>query len=145
MALETFDLNMKIRPDFVWCSLLNPYPGTDIFQYSVENNHLEDNYDLGKIGHSYFVDTPIKMQNKDEISNLQKILFLGVYLRLPRELVKYLIKLPLTKLYKLIFGAGLYRGIKKVNNSSLFSSWKLALSHLSRYNFFDSVFSVHGS
>ena len=47
MALQTYDLNRRIKPDFAWCSLLNPYPGTDIYQTCEDLGLLEQHSGSG--------------------------------------------------------------------------------------------------
>ena len=130
-AFETFELNKKISPTYAWCSLLNPYPGTEIFKYAVENNYLDENFDFKNIGHSFFITTPIEMKNKKEICNLQKIFSLCVFLHLPKKLVKFLIKLPFTKLYELIFGICLIMGLSKIHRANLLNLLKV--SYLSKH------------
>jgi len=133
-ALETFDLNRRIRPAFVWCSLLNPYPGTAIFDYCVKNKYLDKAFSFRDIGYSYFTGSPLQLTNKREIINLQRLMNIGVMLRVPKGLMRALIKLPLPGLYKLMFGGGFVIGIKRINNSSLWSTVKLAITHLVKYN-----------
>jgi anaerobic magnesium-protoporphyrin IX monomethyl ester cyclase len=133
MALETFDLNRIIRPDFTWCSLLNPYPGTEIFNYCAEHGFLDKDFTFMDIGYSYFYDFPLKLANKREITNLQRLTNTGIILHVSKGVMKALIKLPLSGLYKLLYQIGFAISLKKINNISLFDLIKLILSQLFRY------------
>jgi anaerobic magnesium-protoporphyrin IX monomethyl ester cyclase len=133
MALETYEINRRIQPDFVWCSLLNPYPGTEIYNYSKDNGFLPELYDNNEIGYSYFSETPVKMDHKREICNLQKILFVCIFLKLPRSLTKLLIKLPLGFFYRLMFGVGLFIGMIRINKNDFLSSVKIAFFNMIKY------------
>jgi radical SAM superfamily enzyme YgiQ (UPF0313 family) len=119
MALGTFELNRRLRPTYAWCSLLQPYPGTEIFEYAKKGNYLIEGHSFEKMGNSYFMTSPIKMESPREMRNLQKIFALGVFLNLPARLVRLLIKLPLEKIYGLVFQAAYALGISKMDKISL--------------------------
>jgi len=135
VALETFELNKKIGPTYAQCSLFMPYPGTETFKYAIENDYLDENFDFKNISHSFFIRTPIKIKNKREISNLQKIFSLSVYLHLPTKLVKFLIKIPFTKLYRLLLGISLIIGMSKIYRTNLLNLFKVSVLYLSKYVF----------
>ncbi len=115
-AFQTFELNKKIHPTYAWCSLMHPYPGTEIYEYMSNSDYLDKNYDFKEFGNSYFMDLPIKIANKNEISNFQKIFALGVWLRLPKKLVRALIGFRLGKFYEIIFKLNYAIGISRIHN-----------------------------
>ena len=133
MALETFELNRRIGADFVWCSLLNPYPGTEIFDYALKNGCLKNSFKFQDIGYSYFIETPIKLKNKREICNLQKVLYLSILFHLPKGFVLKLIKLPLDRVYTILFGASFFIGLLRINKIGLFSLIKLTTARFIKY------------
>ncbi len=130
-ALETFELNRRIHPNYAWCALLNPYPGTEIFNYAVQHNYLAKNFDFKTIEYSYFTGSPIKSKDYKKIWNLQKIFTFSVFLRLPTNIVKFLIKLPLSKFYELLFGIGLWIGF--ASRSNYIYALKIALQYFLKY------------
>jgi hypothetical protein len=134
MALETYVLNRRISPDFAWCSLLNPYPGTAIHKICVDMKCLDKSPEYSLYGHSYFTDSPLNIPDKKEIINLQKILYVSLLLKLPVRVVRFLIRLPLTPLYRLLFGAGMVLGLSRINKGALIPALKLSLLHFIRYN-----------
>jgi radical SAM superfamily enzyme YgiQ (UPF0313 family) len=134
MALQTYELNRRIKPDFAWCSLLNPYPGTDIHQICIERGFLEQHPDFADINYSYFTDSVLGLPDIKALTNLQKLLYVALVLRLPVGLVRLLARLPLTPLYRLLFGMGMVWGLSRINKDSLLSIVKLSLLQLSRYN-----------
>jgi len=117
-ALETFRLMKRLRPTYAWSSLLQPYPGTEIYEYASKNNFLNNNYELNNLENSYFMSSPIKNKDAKEISRLQKIFAFCVFLRLPERLVKLLIKLPLNWFYEKLFKLNYAIGIMRVDNLS---------------------------
>jgi len=134
MALQTYDLNRRIRPDFAWCSLLNPYPGTDIHQICSDLGCLEHHPDFADVQYSYFTDSALALPEKPALVNLQKLLYVALLLRMPERLVRLLVRLPLTPVYRLLFGMGMVWGLSRINKGSLFSTMKLSLLQFSRYN-----------
>ena len=134
MGLETYSLNRRIRPDFVWCSLLNPYPGTDVFDLCKKEGLISGGSNFDETGYSYFTGTPLVLPDKKDLINLQKLMNVSVRLNLPECLLRVLVKLPLTGFYNLIFGAGITWGLIRVNKGSFLSVVWLSLRYLSRYN-----------
>lgn len=130
MARETFRLNRIIRPDFVWCSLLHPVPGTEIYDYSVSRGHIDESlYTLETVGQSVFLDVPIKMRDKTEILNLQKLMCAGILCRTPEKIFSLLIRLPLGSLYRLIFGITFFIGVYRTNRTGILDLTRLSLRH----------------
>lgn len=129
MAFETYFLNRKIRPDFTWCSLLNPYPGTDIYDLCVKDGLIAND----KISF-YFTGSPLFLPHKRELVNLQKLMNLAVRLNLSKRALYALVKLPLSKIYSMIFGAGITWGLIRINKGSFWSVVWLSLRYFSRYN-----------
>jgi anaerobic magnesium-protoporphyrin IX monomethyl ester cyclase len=134
MALETYELNRRIRTDFAWCSLLNPYPGTVIHQICINEGYLEQHPDYANGHYSYFTDTTLDLPDKGTLVNLQKLLYVALVCRMPVGLVRFLVRLPLTWIYSLLFGIGMVWGLSRINKTSLYSIARLSLLELTRYN-----------
>ncbi|MHA1278275.1 MAG: B12-binding domain-containing radical SAM protein [Candidatus Helarchaeota archaeon] len=136
-ALETYELNRKIRPTCARCHPLFPYPKTEIYEYALKNNYLEEEINIKKMNYLSLrpMSILIKLKNKEEIDNLQKIFSFGVLFNLPPKLVKFLIKLPLSKFKNLFFGVSLISilGLIQIYHLSIRNSLKVALSYLLKY------------
>jgi radical SAM superfamily enzyme YgiQ (UPF0313 family) len=102
-ALQTLQLNIDIRPDFAWCSLMQPYPGTELAHYAITHGFLRRDFSFDDLDHSYFFSTPIEIEDKTAITNLEK--FFSMCVRFPFLLpaVKRLAKLPPNALFDLAF------------------------------------------
>lgn len=101
--LRTLDLNIAIRPDFGWSSILYPYPGTAIEAYCRESGHLEGEpgfLETNKRSSVLEFSSPLE---KRRIENLHKLF--GIIVRFPalRPLVDFLCVLPLSSFYRVIF------------------------------------------
>lgn len=133
-AFETILLNAAIKPDHTSCSLLQPYPKYEITEYAIKNGYLPPNFGVDDVYDSIYKDSPIRLKDKKEISNLQTFFFLTVKYPKMIPLVKFLIKFPPNRLYK-FFSELLYGFyMSKVH--------KLTLSDMIRYALHIDAFKV---
>ena len=102
-SIETYTLNKEIKADFVQCSLLQPYPGTEINEYVINNDFLDDQNDQTVHSESFFVTSNIKLENPREIKNLQKLMQLFILFRVPLSLVRKIIRIPAGSLFQFMF------------------------------------------
>lgn len=115
-ALETYELSMKIHPDYAWCSLLQPYPGTEILDIAVKQNLISKDYNIRDLDNSYFQDLPLNLDNKKEMISLQKLFQFGNSFRIPKSVMRRLIKIPPNILFDYIFRVNYGLGIRKLDN-----------------------------
>lgn len=134
IAFETYALNRRIRPDFVWCSLLNPYPGTDIYDLCKKEGLISAGFGFDEAGNSYFTGTPLALSDKRELINLQKLMNVSVQLNFSERVLSALVKLPLSVFYSFIFGVGMTWGLIRINKGSFWSVVWLSLRYFARYN-----------
>ena len=126
-ALETYELSYRLHPQHAWCSLIQPYPGTEIMKVAREQNLIREDFSLDELDSSYFSTLPLCIGNKREIVNLQKLYELGNALRIPKRVMKHLIKVPSNGLFELIFKINYAIGIKRMDNLSWSYVFKVAM------------------
>ena len=102
-AWKTVKLNAEIRPDFPWCSVIQPYPGTKIHEDMQKT--LGKHIDADEIGASYFTASVVDNPHIKQLENLQKWFHLAVRVPLLQPLIRLFIKLPSNPLYTLVFQA----------------------------------------
>ena len=123
-AFETVKLNAEIGASVISATVLQPNEGTQIYDFIKESDLFVNHYDTERIGGQYRnllnIESPLKLKNKKEILNLQKLAYLGV--RFPRTipLLKILIKFPPNLLFNLILKFTLFMRYKNTRNYSLF-------------------------
>jgi hypothetical protein len=86
---------------------MQPYPGTRIRERAEEMD-LMPSYDGSSatdVGESYFVESPMKLAHKRELTNLQKLTPFCSRMRVPTSVVRRLIAIPENRLYGLAFQA----------------------------------------
>jgi anaerobic magnesium-protoporphyrin IX monomethyl ester cyclase len=125
-AFKTIRLNAKIKANFPTCSIIQPYPGTKIFDFCVENNLIEEGYTPDDIITMY-EKSVLKLEEKKQMENLHRFFYVGVKFPSTMPLIKKLIKLPKNPIFKLIFMASLaHRSINSMN-IGLIDAFKLGI------------------
>ena len=115
-AMETLEFNAKLRPEHAWCSLIQPYPGTTIQDLVMKEGMLPPGFDSDEFEQSYFMTTPVDVENKREITNLQKLFPIAVRYPALLPVVKEAIKLPPNRLYNFMFKAHYGYSIMRIND-----------------------------
>lgn len=95
MAFDTVRLNIKCRPDYAWCSLLQPYPGTDIWAYCKKRGYLAEE----ECDETFHKKSVLNINNRMQMENLHHLFSIVVAIPFLLPLIKLLIKLPFSNLY----------------------------------------------
>jgi len=116
-AFETVKINAEIKADVISATILQPQVGTQIYQYIEQNDLFVEGHDKERIA-GHYEESPIKLENKKEIINLQRLAYIGV--RFPRTIpiLRVLIKLPHNALFDLVLKMTLFIRYKKSRNFS---------------------------
>jgi len=101
-AFSTVDLNIRMKTDYPWCSILQPYPRTPISEFAKDKGILKDS----PIREYFFKDSVLDLPDKEQLANLQKLFFWVVKFPFIKPLVKKLIKLPPNFMFNILFLTG---------------------------------------
>ena len=115
-AIETVRLNAEVKIDYPWCSILQPYPRTEITRIAQEQGVLKSDYSLDDLEKSFFSRSILHQPDIRRIERLQKLFYLGV--KFPRLIpfFKWLTKFPLGILFRALFSASfLYRFMRETD------------------------------
>ena len=95
-AFSTVKLNKKMKVDFPWAYALQPYPGTDIYKYSVEKGFLDKNFSFDDIDPLGMLESPLagKLKDGGKIKVLQRFFYFGVKVPGFIHLLKLLVYIP---------------------------------------------------
>jgi anaerobic magnesium-protoporphyrin IX monomethyl ester cyclase len=103
--IEGLDLNIKAKVTFGEFPVFFPYPKTELGEYSIEHGYFDGDFD--KLHMNYQTDSPLNcFSKKEKLMQVNLSLLATVCLLFPsmRNItVKLLIKLPLTKLYFVMY------------------------------------------
>lgn len=73
---ETLELNIKCQPDYAWASIFQPYPKTELGERCKKEGAYTGNF--SDISNNFFDTSVLEIENKNEISNLQKLFAIAV-------------------------------------------------------------------
>ena len=132
-AFKTVELNIKIKTDYPWSSLLQPFPGTEIREYAKEHDMLEE--DACGFEPSFFKKSNIKLKEKTEIENLHRLFFYAVKFPFLLPLIKKGIKIKLDLFYNLLFLWGYMYSFKKSEGISLLDTLLMAKNNIKNFIF----------
>jgi len=99
-AWETVHINQKIKADYLLCSLLQPIPKTEIYNYLSKNGFISGNISSENQDISCFPDS--KVTDKREIINLQRLFFYAVKFPSLEPLIRKLIRLKPNKIFDIV-------------------------------------------
>ena len=98
--LKTLELNLKCRPFIANAHILQPYPGTELYEYSVKNHLFEEN-NFDEIG-GFYDNSNLTISDRKKRVRLARIF--GVIVAFPflNYFTRTLISLPLDGFYTLL-------------------------------------------
>jgi len=115
---ETLDFNIMLKPHVAGCSILYPYPGTEVSHLAKEMGLFDGKHEKVQISNK----TSSNMQfgsklEQRKINNFHKLFSIIVEFPFLRPYTNFLIKLPLANLYTWLYFA--FYGYKYIVQSSL--------------------------
>jgi radical SAM superfamily enzyme YgiQ (UPF0313 family) len=117
-ALETLRLNAKIKTDYPWCSIFQPYPSTELGEYAIQKGDVSEGFSCNDIQPYYSKSMLVNKKDIKQIINLQKFFIAGIKFPFLIPLIKKLIKLPPNIIFDFIFILGYaytYVGSEDIN------------------------------
>jgi anaerobic magnesium-protoporphyrin IX monomethyl ester cyclase len=91
-ALDTLKMNQELDCTDSVASIFQPFAKTDLWQYCIDNNYITETTETG----TFYEHTKLNIKDADKIDRLHKWWFFAINNKLPMELVKILIELPMT-------------------------------------------------
>jgi anaerobic magnesium-protoporphyrin IX monomethyl ester cyclase len=101
-AFKTVEINARIGTDYPWCSLLYPFPGTEICSIAHEQNLIPPGME-NEVHISFFKSSVIKSKYQNELANLQKLFFFAVKFPKLNGAIRILIKMRPNFIFSLLF------------------------------------------
>lgn len=91
-ALRTVAFNVACGVNFAAATILQPYPGTELARWAVEQGHFDGDFD--RLSYSYFDPSPMRFpseRDRDRITNLQRLFSYAVEFPEVRRHLRWLI------------------------------------------------------
>lgn len=125
-ALKTVDLNRLMRVDFAWAYTLQPYPGTDIYDYAVKNGYLSEAFQFDDIDPLGLLKPIVKVDDERKIMVVHRYFLLAVKSGFVRRLLNVLIKVPPNPLNDLFYSFSLILSYAEYHEVSLWRALQVA-------------------
>lgn len=123
-SIETIKINQKIKPDFLHCSVFQPYPGLEITDFAIKQGLLKKDFNLDDI-QLMSGSTILDIKDENEIVNLERFFYASVKFPFILPMIRQLAKLPQNKIYEGVYKVGVLVSRYKATNYSLIDALKL--------------------
>ena len=101
-AFETIKLNQRIKTDFLYFSVFQPYPKLEITK-NAESMGFISHIKLFEFSTTYFKGSSLDQENIGKLVNLHKLFYIAVKFPYLKPLLRQLIKLPANLVFDIIF------------------------------------------
>lgn len=134
-AFETVLINQKIKTDYPWAAIAQPFPGTELFTYMQANGMIKGDVDIDKINTSFFKESIVQDKEIGKLVNLQKLFYLVVKFPVLNKTVKTLVHYNwLRFLYEAVFKVTYIINSAGSYNTSIFRTLVHAFKMNKMYN-----------
>ena len=129
MGFETLVLNKKMKVNYAWVYPLQPYPGTEIYQYAVENGFLDKEFSFDDIDPLGILESPLERKLKDgkKLKVLHRLFYYGIKIPGFVRLLKLLVYLPNNFIFELLHRFSLLINYAKFHKINLFHAFVVAI------------------
>ena len=129
MAFETVAINKKMKTDYPWVYPLQPYPGTEVYEYAVQNGFLDKNFSFDDIDPLGILESPVEKKLKDgkKIKVLQRLFYYGVKIPGFSYLLKFLVYIPNNLFFDLLHRLAIVTSYASYHQVSIFRALKVAI------------------
>lgn len=103
--LSTLDLNIQLAPEYPWCSIFTPYPGTELANFAISQGYLGPSFDFDQVPVSFFSDTVLEGVDREFIHNLHALFQTAVLVPGARRWLPTLLDRPPSAVHRLVFKA----------------------------------------
>lgn len=109
-VFKGIELNRQVKPELAKCTILQPFPGTEINEYAKEAGFLPPDYGFSESGTGFQTSfdategsIPMKVEDERQLANLRYFFNVLVKHKWLEPLIRKLIKLPPNRVFKLIY------------------------------------------
>lgn len=128
-GLKTVRINADIKVDYPWCSILQPYPRTELAEIARSKGLLKDDFSLDDLEASFFSGSVLKQPNIRQLIRLQKLFYVGAKMPWTIPIIARLVKLPLDRLFFLVFALTYTYRFMRETNIGWWNALRFAIRH----------------
>lgn len=128
-AFMTVDINRQMKTDFAWGYTLQPYPGTDIYEYAVKNGDLSPDFNFDDIDPLGLTRPIIQTKDQNKIIVVHRFFQLAVHSDFVYKILKKLVLIPPNPLFDMIYYYSLITSYAKYHNVGFWRAASVAWSN----------------
>lgn len=125
-AFMTVDLNRRMNVDFAWGYTLQPYPGTDIYDYAIKNGYLSPDFQFDDIDPLGLIKHSIQVEDKNKIKVLHRLFQLAVGNNFVYRLLPKLVLIPSNPIFEMLYYYSLISSYAGYHSVSLWRAISIA-------------------
>ena len=129
MAFETLKLNLKMKVQYPSIYPLQPYPGTEIYKYAVENGFLDSSFSFDEIDPLGMLESPLMPNLKDgkKIKVLNGLFYYGVRIPWFIYLLRLLVFIPPNPVFGILHRLAILMNFAGYHQLNIIRALKIAL------------------
>lgn len=131
-SFETLKLNIRMRSDYPWAYILQPYPGTAIYDYAVKNGYLKYEFSFNDLDPLGLIKSPLKLKDERKILIMQRLFYYGVKVPGVKFFLRALIYVPNNLFFDLLHQLAILISYASYHRVSLFRALRVALDAKSK-------------
>ncbi|MBU1061326.1 MAG: B12-binding domain-containing radical SAM protein [Candidatus Omnitrophica bacterium] len=128
-AITTVEINREMKTDFAWGYTLQPYPGTDIYEYAVNNGYLPPDFQFDDIDPLGLTRPIIQMNDRKKIKVLHRLFHLAVHNDFIYRVIRKLVLIPPNPIFDMLYYYSLIASYAKYHKVSLWRAASIAWSN----------------
>ncbi|MFH1365792.1 MAG: radical SAM protein [Patescibacteria group bacterium] len=128
-AFNTLELNKKMKVQYPWVYPLQPYPGTEIYDYAIGHGFLDKNFSFDDIDPLGLLESPLMLNLKDgrKIKVLHRLFYYGVKVPGFIHLLKLLIFIPNNFIFDFFHRLAILTSYASYHQINIFRALKISL------------------
>jgi len=130
-GFKTVNLNVKIKTDYPWCSIFQPFPGTEFWDRFCTNEDSGGESDLENL--NFYSSSLVNQKDSRQLMNLEKFFYYAVKFPFLHPLIKKLIKLPANRIFQYFFLLSFAYRHSRANRLSIWEEFLYNARHISTY------------
>lgn len=128
-AFMTVEFNRKMKTDFAWGYTLQPYPGTDIYEYSIKNGFLSSDFQFENIDPLGLTKYVIQVKDKNKIIVLHRLFQLAVRNSFVYGILRGLVCIPPNPVFEMMYYYSLIVSYAEYHRVSIWRAISIAWSN----------------
>ena len=131
-GFQTVNLNVKVSTDFPWCSIFQPFPGTEFWNNLVADKSSEESTSFTE-KLNFYSSSSIQQKDRTPLMNLEKLFFYAVKFPFLEPVIRRLVHFPPNKIFQYLFLIAFAYRHSKANNMSVREEIKFNIRHIGSY------------